>query len=63
MADAGESLLAGVREVVYRRSLPLATSQPADRSSGSGDRAGVVGAAVLVIDHVLSPDAVDSFVG
>ena len=28
-----------------------------------GDRAGVIGAAIMVIEHVLSPDAVDRAIG
>ncbi|MFJ2865581.1 ROK family protein [Kitasatospora sp. NPDC087314] len=59
LADAGEHLLAGVREVIYRRSLPLATQHLAIRGRELGDRAGVIGASVMVIEHVLSPTAVD----
>jgi predicted NBD/HSP70 family sugar kinase len=62
IAEAGEHLLAGVREVIYRRSLPLATQHLGIRSSELGDRAGVVGAAVMVIEHVLAPEAVDQTV-
>jgi predicted NBD/HSP70 family sugar kinase len=60
LADAGEGLLAGVREVVYRRSLPLATQHLRIVRSQVGRRAGVVGAAVEVIDHVLAPDHLDT---
>jgi len=63
LSQAGDPLLAGVREVVYRRSLPLATSRLQIVQASAGDRSGIVGAAVLVIDHVLSPAAVDRFVG
>jgi predicted NBD/HSP70 family sugar kinase len=59
MAQAGEHLLAGIREVVYSRSLPLATQHLAIETSELGDRAGVIGAAVMVIEHVLAPHAVD----
>ncbi|MDX6742437.1 ROK family protein [Actinocorallia sp. A-T 12471] len=59
LADAGEHLIAGVRERVYSRSLPLATAHLQIRVSGAGERAGVVGAAVLVIEDALAPDAVD----
>jgi len=62
LAEAGESLLAGVREVVYRRSLPLATSDLRIVTAQTGDKAGVVGAAVLVIDHLLAPSKVDEYV-
>lgn len=56
LAETGDQLLAGVREVVYRRSLPLATQHLSVLPSQLGDRAGVVGAATMVVDHVLSPD-------
>jgi predicted NBD/HSP70 family sugar kinase len=62
LSQAGDPLLAGVREVVYRRSLPLATAQLHIVQSGTGDLAGIVGAAVMVVDHVLAPDAVDRYV-
>jgi predicted NBD/HSP70 family sugar kinase len=62
LAAAGDPLLAGVREVVYRRSLPLATAHLRIVQSSAGDLAGVVGAAVLAIDEVLTPDAVDQYV-
>ena len=60
LAEAGDPLLAGVREVVYRRSLPLATADLRIVASSSGVRAGTVGAAVLAIEHVLAPAAVDA---
>jgi glucokinase len=59
LAVAGESLLAGIREVVYQRSLPLATQHLHITTSRAGERAGVIGAAALAISHVLSPEAVD----
>jgi predicted NBD/HSP70 family sugar kinase len=59
IAHADEPLLAGVREVVYRRSTALATRSIRIARSTLDDRAGVVGAAVMVIEAVLSPDAVD----
>ena len=58
-ADASDDLLAGVREVVYRRSLPLATRNLTITHSAAGPRAGVVGAAVMAVEHVLDPAAVD----
>lgn len=59
LADADQILLAGVREVVYQRSLPLATQHLKIVRSTLGDRAGVRGAAAMVVDHVLSPEAVN----
>jgi predicted NBD/HSP70 family sugar kinase len=54
LAQAGDSLLAGVREVVYGRSLPLATTDLRIVTSRTGADAGVIGAATMVIQHVLS---------
>ncbi len=59
IARAGEHLLAGVREVVYRRSIPLATQHLAIVQSQAGERAAVIGAAIMVIREVLSPASVD----
>ncbi|MCK9902976.1 ROK family transcriptional regulator [Frankia sp. Cpl3] len=60
VAEAGEYLLAGIREVVYRRSLPLATQHLRIVSSQAKGRAGILGASIMVTDHVLSPTAVDA---
>ncbi|MBT1003468.1 ROK family protein [Paenarthrobacter sp. DKR-5] len=60
LAAAGEHLIAGVREVVYQRSLPLATSRLRIVQSMAADQAGVLGASRMVIDHVLSADSVES---
>src|SRR3954470_4781915 len=59
IAHADEHLLAGVREVVYRRSTALATRSIRISRSTLRDRAGVIGAAVMVIEAVLDPAAVD----
>jgi predicted NBD/HSP70 family sugar kinase len=60
LADAGEHLLAGVREVVYHRSPPLATQHLRISPSHIGSRAGVRGASAMVIQSVLSPESVDA---
>ncbi|OUC88558.1 sugar kinase [Streptosporangium minutum] len=59
IAEAGEQILAGLREVIYSRSLPLATQHLTITASELSDRAGVIGAAVMVIEHVLAPGTVD----
>jgi predicted NBD/HSP70 family sugar kinase len=59
IAHADHLLLAGIREEVYRRSLPLATRHLRIVRSRLDDHAGVVGAALTAIEHVLAPDAVD----
>ncbi|HEY7594094.1 MAG TPA: ROK family transcriptional regulator [Actinophytocola sp.] len=60
LSQAGEHLIAGVREVVYRRSLPLATTELRIVQSRAGNQAGVIGAATMVIDHALSPFGLDA---
>lgn len=52
--------LAGVREVIYQRSLPLATQDLQIVPSSLGDQAGIIGAAHLVTDLILEPQAVDA---
>ncbi|MCU1431012.1 MAG: sugar kinase, partial [Actinotalea sp.] len=62
LAEAGEHLLAGIREVVYRRSLPLATQHLRIVASRTKGRAGILGASTMAIEHVLSPEAIDSLI-
>lgn len=62
LSAAGDQLVAGVREVVYQRSLPLATSGLRIVTASGGDRAGLLGAATLVLDEVLSAASVDQMV-
>ncbi|MDR6417614.1 glucokinase [Pseudarthrobacter sulfonivorans] len=62
MARAGEHLLAGVREVVYTRSTPLATEHLSIVQSQAGSNAAVIGAATLSIQHALSPEGIDSMI-
>jgi predicted NBD/HSP70 family sugar kinase len=59
IAEAHAQLLAGVREGIFSRSLPLATRDLRIVQCRLGDRAGVIGAATMAIEHVLAPDAVD----
>jgi glucokinase len=58
-AAAGDHLLAGVREVVYNRSLPLATAHLSITRAQSADEAGIVGASMMVTQDVLSAEAID----
>jgi predicted NBD/HSP70 family sugar kinase len=57
VAELGHTLLAEVRGVVYRRSLPLATGDLAIVLSELGGTAGVVGAARLATDDVFRASA------
>jgi glucokinase-like ROK family protein len=54
VASAGDRYLATIRHVVYGRSLPLATRNLQIVPSGLGPKAGVVGAAAMVVDELFS---------
>ncbi len=54
VAGLGHPLLAEIRSVVYRQSLPLATGNLPIVLSELGGTAGVIGAARLISDHVLT---------
>lgn len=58
LAEAGEHLLAGVREVVYARAMPLATQHLTIVPSEPESSAGIVGASMIAIDHILSPEMI-----
>lgn len=60
MARAGEHLIAGVREVVYTRSMPLATEHLTIVQSAAAENAAVLGASMLAIHHALSPEGIDA---
>jgi predicted NBD/HSP70 family sugar kinase len=53
ISAVGEHLLAGVREVVYSRSMPLATEHLQVVQARAGADAGLIGAGMLAIDHAL----------
>ncbi|MGI5273769.1 ROK family protein [Nonomuraea sp. CA-218870] len=57
-----EHLLAGVRETIYRRSLPLATHHLSIVPSRMGVDAAALGAGILAIEHYLSPDNINKIV-
>jgi predicted NBD/HSP70 family sugar kinase len=59
MAGAGEHLLAGIREVVYRRSMPLATEHLQIVASVAGGGAALDGAVAMAVAHVLSPEQIE----
>jgi glucokinase-like ROK family protein len=59
LARAEQQLLAGIREVVYQRSTTLSTTDLTIAVSPLRDRAGVIGAAAMAIDHILAPRAID----
>ena len=60
VADAGDHLLAGIREVVYQRSTALSTSDLVVQTSTLGDRAGITGAAAMGIEQVVAPASINA---
>jgi hypothetical protein len=56
----GRRARSGIRELVYQRSLPLATRGLTILTSKLGENAGVLGAAQLVIETRLEPAAIDA---
>jgi len=62
LGESGEHLIAGVKETVYRRSIPLATQHLMIVPSKSGSNAGAVGAAAMVIEQVLASASIDAMI-
>ncbi|WP_131735471.1 ROK family protein [Actinomadura roseirufa] len=62
LAQAQEQLLTGIREMIYSRSLPLATRDLRIVVSSTPGSTGIVGAAAIVLDRVLAPAAIDRLV-
>ncbi|GAA4936334.1 ROK family transcriptional regulator [Streptomonospora halophila] len=60
LGRAHDHLVAGVREVVFKRSIPLATRQLRVVGNRSGEQAGLRGAAAAVLESVLAPEAVNA---
>lgn len=63
LAAVTDSFVAGVREVVYRRSLPLATRQVQIVPSKLGAKAGIHGMTRLALDHAFAPSRIDVLLG
>ncbi|MGN5632319.1 ROK family protein [Streptomyces sp. AC154] len=57
---AGTPFLTGVRELLYQRALPRTTAHLQVTTSTLGDRAALLGAAVMVVDHLYAPDRADA---
>ncbi|MEU7058618.1 ROK family protein [Streptomyces sp. NPDC046197] len=56
---AGTPFLTGVRELLYQRALPRSTAHLDVVTSRLGERAGLVGAAGLVVEHLYAPERVE----
>lgn len=59
LAGAQEHFLNPLRTVLYERTVPRATRNLLITTSDLGDRAGIEGARIMVVDHVFSAEAVD----
>ncbi len=59
LSESNELLIAGMREVVYSRSMPLATQHLTIAPAKVGPEAGVIGAGMLAIEYILSPAALE----
>ena len=59
LSSAGEHLIAGVREAVYARSMPLASENLLIVQSKAGKEGGIIGANVMAIEYVLEADTID----
>ncbi|MEG3629729.1 ROK family protein [Streptomyces poriticola] len=53
---AGTPFLTGVRELLYQRALPRSTAHLEVVTSRLGERAGLVGAGALVVEHLYAPE-------
>ncbi|MBT2233804.1 ROK family protein [Nonomuraea sp. NEAU-A123] len=62
LAHTDEQLFAGIREIVYRRSLPLATRNLQIVRSDLDPNAGILGLAQLLVDGIYSPQRVQELV-
>ncbi|MFE0255190.1 ROK family protein [Streptomyces sp. NPDC059010] len=56
---AGTPFLTGVRELLYQRALPRSTAHLDVMTSRLGERAGLVGAGALVVEHLYAPERVE----
>ncbi|MEU7578870.1 ROK family protein [Streptomyces sp. NPDC041068] len=56
---AGTPFLTGVRELLYQRALPRSTAHLDVVTSRLGERAALIGAATLVVEHLYAPERVE----
>ncbi|MDG9717032.1 ROK family protein [Streptomyces sp. DH24] len=56
---AGTPFVTGVRELLYQRALPRSTAHLEVVTSRLGERAGLVGAGALVVEHLYAPERVE----
>ncbi|MFF8727489.1 ROK family protein [Streptomyces sp. NPDC015171] len=56
---AGTPFLTGLRELLYQRALPRSTAHLDVLTSRLGERAGLIGAGALVVEHLYAPERVE----
>ncbi|MBJ7903578.1 ROK family protein [Streptomyces sp. DSM 110735] len=56
---AGTPFVTGVRELLYQRALPRSTAHLDVITARLGERAGVIGAGALVVEHLYAPERVE----
>ncbi|MGH3309437.1 MAG: ROK family protein [Streptomyces sp.] len=57
---AGTPFVTGVRELLYQRAMPRTTAHLSVVTSQLGERAGIAGAAAIVVEDLYSPDRADA---
>ena len=57
---AGTPFLTGVRELLYQRAMPRTTAHLSVVTSRLGERAGLLGAAAIVVEDLYSPERADA---
>ncbi|MFC7531591.1 ROK family protein [Actinoplanes sp. GCM10030250] len=62
LAAIEEQLFAGIREMVYRRSLPLATRNLQIVATRLGRRSGLIGLALLLADGIFAPERIEALI-
>nr|WP_240929663.1 ROK family transcriptional regulator [Streptomyces coryli] len=57
---AGSHFVTGLREVLYQRAMPRTTANLEVVTARLGERAGLSGAAAMVVEHLYAPDMADT---
>ena len=60
VSQVGDVLLAAIRQSVYQHSLPLMTRNLTILHSSLGENAGIIGAAVLIADEIISRNFIEN---
>jgi glucokinase-like ROK family protein len=58
VSGVGDVLLASIRQSIYQHSLPLTTRQLSIQHLTLGENAGLIGAAVLIVDEIINSNSI-----